>query len=231
MYCINCGVKLADTEKECPLCKTKVYHPDFVKISAKALYPLNNKPPKVRSSKILQIMLTAIFVIISVTVLLIDLQINDSILWSGFVSGALMLIYLFWVLPSWFKNANPVIFAPCDFAAIILYLLYVNLATGGNWFLSFAFPVAGGIGIIICTLITLVRYLPKGRLYIVGGSLIAFGGFMLLTEFLLNMTFGIVKFIGWSFYPLSTLGIIGALLIFIAIYRPARELMERKFFI
>ena len=39
------------------------------------------------------------------------------------------------------------------------------------------------------------------------------------------------RFLGWSIYPLVSLGMIGAFLIFLAIYRPARELMERKFFI
>ena len=30
MYCVNCGVKLAPTESVCPLCGTRVYHPDLV---------------------------------------------------------------------------------------------------------------------------------------------------------------------------------------------------------
>ena len=29
MYCIKCGVELADSEKVCPLCGTRVYHPDI----------------------------------------------------------------------------------------------------------------------------------------------------------------------------------------------------------
>ena len=28
MYCVNCGVKLADTEQFCPLCGVKALHPD-----------------------------------------------------------------------------------------------------------------------------------------------------------------------------------------------------------
>ena len=37
MYCIKCGVKLADTEKKCPLCGTVVYHPEFPPQNAKEL--------------------------------------------------------------------------------------------------------------------------------------------------------------------------------------------------
>ena len=30
MYCIKCGAKLESSEKICPLCETKVYHPDIL---------------------------------------------------------------------------------------------------------------------------------------------------------------------------------------------------------
>lgn len=39
MYCVNCGVKLEDTEKRCPLCQTVCYHPDILRPAAKPLYP------------------------------------------------------------------------------------------------------------------------------------------------------------------------------------------------
>ena len=29
MYCIKCGVELADSERVCPLCGTRVFHPDL----------------------------------------------------------------------------------------------------------------------------------------------------------------------------------------------------------
>jgi len=39
MYCVNCGVKLSDTEKRCPLCQTAVYHPELPRKEAEPLYP------------------------------------------------------------------------------------------------------------------------------------------------------------------------------------------------
>ena len=44
MYCINCGVKLSDTEKKCPLCGTEVYHPTLKQGDASPLYPKNRNP-------------------------------------------------------------------------------------------------------------------------------------------------------------------------------------------
>jgi hypothetical protein len=135
------------------------------------------------------------------------------------------------VLPLWFRKANPVIFVPCDFLATGLYLFYVNFATSGNWFMTFALPLTGGICLIVTTVVTLLRYVPKGGLYTLGGASIALGGLMLLMEWMTMITFHVSKFFGWSLYPLIALVILGGLLIFLAICRPARQTLERKFFI
>jgi trk system potassium uptake protein TrkH len=52
-------------------------------------------------------------------------------------------------------------------------------------FLDFAFPVVGGICLITCTVVTLMYYLRRGKLYILGGAFMALGAFMLLVEFLM----------------------------------------------
>lgn len=230
MYCVNCGVKLADSEKKCPLCATTVYHPDIPRPEGSSLYPKDRYPSTEVKPKAAQGVILFLFLSPMITTLLIDLRVNQSVTWSGYVSGALLLFYVTVVLPGWFRDPNPVIFVPCDFVAIGLYLLYINLATGGSWFMSFAFPVVGGIGLIVTAVVTLLRYLRRGRLYIFGGAFIALGAFMLLMEFLLVLTFH-GNFVGWSIYPLSALVLLGGFLIYLAIDHSAREMMERKLFI
>ena len=39
MYCIKCGVELADSEKVCPLCGTRVFHPDLPRAQGEPPYP------------------------------------------------------------------------------------------------------------------------------------------------------------------------------------------------
>jgi len=107
--------------------------------------------------------------------------------------------------------------------------LYINLATGGNWFLSFALPVVGGICLITCTVVTLIYYLRKGRLYILGGAFMVSGVFALLVEFLMKLTFE-VQFIGWSIYPLVVLFLFGGLMILVATDSMVRDMIERKLF-
>lgn len=231
MYCINCGVKLADTEKRCPLCGTVVFHPELNRPEAEPLYPQDQVPvPKV-NSRIANVIATAAFLLPILITLLCDLQMNGGVTWSGFVIGGLVVGYVILVLPTWFRKPNPVIFVPCGFVAVGLYLLYINLATGGHWFLSFAFPVVGAVGLIVTTVVTLLRYVRRGRLYVFGGAAIALGAFMPVMELLMNLTFHFQRFKWWSLYPMIPLVLLGGVLIFLAAYRPARESMERKFFI
>ena len=229
MYCINCGVKLADTEKKCPLCNTVVYHPDIKQSPSQPLYPKNKMPLSTSTPKVLNGVIIILFLIPMLVCFLSDIQFNRHLDWFGFVAGALLVAYVAFALPLWFKKPNPVIFVPCAFVAAALYALYINLETGGKWFLSFAFPVIGGVCLITCTVITLFKYLQKGKLYILGGAFIAFGAFMLLVEFLMVITFK-MGFIGWSVYPLVVLVLIGAVHIYLAINASAREMMERKLF-
>ena len=188
MYCVNCGVRLADTEKVCPLCGVTAYHPDLPREKGESLYPSQRQPEPQVNSRIALIVITTLVLLINAIIILVDVQSSGKLLWSGYVSGALGLLYICIALPCWFKKPNPVIFVPCGFAAAALYLLYINLETGGHWFLSFAFPVTGGICLIVTAVVTLLRYVRKGSLYVIGGALMALGAFMPLVEFLLHMS-------------------------------------------
>ena len=229
MYCINCGVGLADTEKKCPLCGTEVFHPTLKREEAEPLYPEGRLPKPQANSKAVNGLFIILFFIPVLICFLADLQRDGALNWFGFAAGGLMLGYIVLALPLWFRRPNPVIFVPCDFAAVLLYLLYIDLVCNGGWFLGFAFPAVGTLALIVCAAVALVKYLHRGRLYVFGGAFIALGGLMLLVEFLVGCTFG-VPFIGWSVYPLAALSLLGGALIYLAANRSAREVMERKLF-
>lgn len=231
MYCVNCGVKLADTEKCCPLCQTVVFHPDLVQKDVAPLYPEELGPNLPVDSSVVRIVVATAYLLAILVSLVCDLQTGGELTWSGYVIGGLLLSYVVIMLPLWFSDPNPVIFVPCDFAAAALYLLYIDLFTGGQWFLSFAFPVTGFLGLLVTTVVVLRRYIRRGRLYVFGGAIMALGAFMPVMELLLSITFSKVSFIGWCFYPLIALGLIGGMLLLLAICRPARHAVARRFFI
>lgn len=229
MYCVNCGVKLADTEKTCPLCNAVAVRPEFKQQPTRPLYPSNRLPKPGSGSKALSGAILILYLIPLAVCFFADYQFNDELDWFGYAAGALILGYIAFALPLWFRKPNPVVFVPCNFVATAIYLLYIDLATDGSWFLSFALPVTGVVCLITCTVVTLLYYLKKGKLYIIGGALIALGGAMLLIEFLMSITFPI-GFMGWSVYPLTVFVLFGGFLIYLAINRVTREMMERKLF-
>ena len=227
MYCIKCGVELADSEKVCPLC---VFHPDLPRAQGEPPYPPQEqaRPEEVSHTGALFV-LTVLLALPAVLSILCDWRVNGRIVWSGYSVGGAALLYVMVVLPLWFRRPNPVIFVPVDFAAIGLYLLYINFATGGHWFLSFAFPTVGCIGLIVTAVVALTRYTSGGDLFIYGGAMILLGGLSVLVEFFMKITFGTRMFL-WSLYPLSAFFIIGMMLIVIGICRPLRESLKKKLF-
>ena len=230
MYCAKCGVKLAATEHSCPLCGTRA-HPDLWQQVETPMYPRQKQPEVHVSSRNIMLLVTMLFVLPAVICLQCDLLVTGELSWSGYVISALLTIYVCGVLPAWFRKPNPVIFVPCGFAAVGVMLLYISLATKGGWFLSFAFPVTGFVCLVVTAVVALLRYVRRGSLYVYGGALCALGAFMPLMGFLVNLTFFEPAFALWSLYPMTPLLLLGGMLIFLAICRPARETMQRKFFI
>lgn len=94
--------------------------------------------------------LTFFLAMAAVVTLRVCLHVYGNIGWSGYSMLGIALFYIIVILPLWFRNPNPMIFIPIDHAAVGGYLFYICFATGGNWFLSFAFPIVA----LLCLLIT-----------------------------------------------------------------------------
>lgn len=232
MYCINCGIELSEGQKICPVCQTRVYHPDLKKSDALPTYPRKAFKSEEINIRGLLFVITLLHLLPIIFAVIFDYNLNGKIDWTFYVVGSVVLLYVSAVLPMWFKNANPVIFTPCAFLTLIGFLCYINYSVDGDWFLTFAFPVAFAVGLLTTAVITLFKYLKRGRLYIAGGAFI-FGGILtVMIEFLLHLTFNIQHdgFV-WSLYPLVALGIIGIGLIVIEIVKPFKESLKKIFFL
>ena len=231
MYCINCGVKLGDTEVKCPLCGVVVYHPDLRRPEADPLYPRQRYPAEQVASRAAQIVVTTLMAIALLTTLYIDYQIHAAVTWSGFAAGGILIAYVLLVLPSWFKHLKLLVYIPGVTASVALYLLYIDHVTQGGWFFCFALPVTAYVGAMLTVQVYLLSRRRDMALTILGGGFIALGFLMILMEHLIFHVFQRERFVGWSVYPLISLALFGAMLIFLAVNRRAREKMERKFFI
>lgn len=231
MYCIKCGVELTDGQTVCPVCATRVYHPDVEVKDAPPTYPKKDFESEEFNRKGILFVVTIISLLVAALTVMFNISLSDEISWGGFVAGGVGVFYVCVIFPLWFKRTTPAIFVPCGFASILLYLLYINLQTGGHWFMSFAFPVVGALGLLITAITTVFHYVRRGRLYTVGAGLIGLGIWTLLIELFIHLTFPLPEHVIWSPYSCATFMVFGLMLIVIRIVKPFHESLRRIFYV
>ena len=230
MYCVKCGVKLSDGQKICPLCETKVYHPDFLKID-NPTFPKKEFASEAINRTVILFVITIISLLPMFLPLIMEWVLTHTVSWSGYVTGGVLLGYILVVLPLWFRHPTPAVFVPLDFVAILAYVLFIDLQNHGRWFLSFAFPVVGALGIIVTVTAVLLYYLKRGKLYVWGATLIALGLWTVLIEGMIYLTFDVKGIVSWSLCTLISLAVLGFLLLLIAIIKPWKESLRKIFYI
>ena len=216
MYCVYCGVRLQDGVPECPLCHTKVTAAPVPEHLKESSYPDRYPRAEKQSGKILALgLVTVILVAAALGCLIFCLKSTGKVGWSGIAALGMVLGWVWTILPMLFRRWRPMIFLPIDFACLGGYLLYICLNTGGNWFLSFAFPM--------------MRYIVQGRLRLMSLLVIAIGLSFMLVEFFQHITFGTPMFV-WSLYCVSVFCLIGLFLFIASFIPPLRAALRRTFF-
>ena len=227
MYCVKCGVKLQDGVSRCPLCGTPVWDPDS--LQAEHSYPDTLPRHSREPGRPLAVSMTLICVIAAAVILTVCFRLYGQLRWGGCALGGILLFYIVFILPAWFRHPHGEVFLPVDFLAAGLLALYICLRTGGHWFMRFAFPVLGMACILCEALLCLLKYVRRGRLWIFGGFLLLSGGFCVLTELFQHICFGSPMF-RWSLYALIGFGAAGMFLLLAGMIRPMRQALEKRFF-
>lgn len=230
MYCVKCGVKLDSALNKCPLCGIPIWVPESEITESGSFSDIYPPKKKKNERKIAAVTMTVISALAVIALLLICFNLYGWLRWGGYPVLGIALFYVTFILPLWFKKPNPVIFIPVSHAAAGGYLLYICLATGGSWFLSFAFPITIMSCLLFTAIVSLLRYVRGGRLYIFGGGILLTGMFSMLIELFQYITFH-TPMVFWSLYIIGSCFVFGMFLILAGIIRPMREYLERKFFI
>ena len=234
MYCIKCGVELGDSEEKCPLCGLIPYHPELSKnrkVKNKPYPDTIAKPQRSFKRVSVMLMVSWLTAILLLTLMLVDYSLNHDMMWSKYVMISIVLFYILVFLPQWFKRPNSVVFVSIDMIAITGFLALICLFVKGSWFLTFALPMMIFATVISVGVVTLIKYVRKGYLYIAGGSFILLGIAMVVMEILINITFNIKNYLVWSYIPLIILALTGLFFIVVAIVKPFREALYKIFFV
>lgn len=232
-YCVNCGVELADYEKQCPLCHTKVINPNLISQNvSERLYPEVPPPKEKQVSPSIILALTAIILMLPIAICtIVDFKTNSDLLWSGYVVSSCFLLYSFICASLLVNKVSVVLTEFFDFTAILIFLLYINYTAEQNWYFNFALPIVlyTAISVIV---ITLCAKLTKiSGMSLCGVSLILLGILTVIIELLISNTFfKKIQFI-WSYYPFIALSIFAAIILFIDRNKPLKRRLAKKFFI
>lgn len=173
-YCVNCGVELADSEKHCPLCDTEVINPNRP-WTGEGYRPYPSDIDSMMEHidrRYIASLLTSILIIPVFVTLVCNLAYGGVITWSAYVMGAAVMLFVWFILPFYFKSYKLLIFLALDCLSIILYLLFINLVVNKvNWF----FPVGLPISLCFSVLLLISAWLFRrgnGQLLLVRLSII-----------------------------------------------------------
>ena len=89
-YCVNCGVKLKNSEKKCPLCNTKVINPNKMDAEYEPVYSSKVENFKKINYKYLSKIIILILMITSFLILLLDYVSSGTITWSLYVVASIL---------------------------------------------------------------------------------------------------------------------------------------------
>ncbi|MBQ8839993.1 MAG: hypothetical protein IJ004_01515 [Clostridia bacterium] len=252
MYCIKCGVELSKGQTICPICETKVYHPDIEPEEVAPKYPLKPLKTEITSKHGFLAILSACFFITALFLLLADLlilgwesshQINEwwewwlaplnyHIEWSHYLVGAMLVIYASLVVPSWFKKFYSVLCASMVFGSSIIYILFISWITEGWWwFLPFALPTIGFLGLITIASIIICEFLPGYRLVCIGIAFLLVSGFVIALEILINLVFKGSIYVIWSPFVAVVLFAVSVILLCCAFIPSFRASLKKLFFL
>jgi len=232
-YCVNCGVELAESEKYCPLCRTEVLNPRSpYREPAELPYPKQVESIASHLDRRFFASIATFVLLIPVFITIIcDLLSGGGLSWSAYVIGALAILFVWVVMPFYFKKYNYPFFLAADCLIVLLYLLLIERMGGGRWFLRLGMPIT--LGVTVCVTALAVIYTLKNRVsYLMKAActLFAAGLLVVFIELVIRLDQGGGIVFRWSPYALIPCVLLGLMAIVVSRRKNLREEIRRRLF-
>ncbi len=142
-YCVNCGVELETSLRECPLCHTPVINPmEAGKDATPSPYPTDKGQVEEVRRKDLGILLSVVLSATAVTCLLLNLLVFDHSLWSLLVIGICICLFVFTFPMVYYSKMPPAVSLLADGIAVAVYLYMIAYLTPSTaWFWQLGLPI------------------------------------------------------------------------------------------
>ncbi len=216
-YCVRCGVELETGTPACPLCHTRVMDPAAEGSSPGA----PSQPERVEAvidridrayGRRLSIILLLVPVI---TVSFLDILGGFAMTWSPYVTGALLCLYCWFLVPVFYKFRRPYAYVALNTLALCAYLFMIALMNNGlGWFVRLALPLVVLVGLAILGLFWSFRRVSLPMLNRVSLGLAVIGLFLIGLETFTDLWSRGYVHINWSIYAAIPLLVIALMCVY-----------------
>lgn len=230
-YCVNCGVELDATAKECVLCNTPVYNPKEMEKSTDAKTPFPKEKGQVEAvkRKDLGILFSVMMLATALACGIVNAFIFKGSLWSLAVIGVCGLLWVV-LIPALIYVRQPVYLSILwDGVAVAVYLYLLTFLTAGNqWFWGLALPIVLLVTVIAEVFALCVKKLPKSflteSLYTLSAIALLCLGLEILID--LHLHDGISLF--WSAVVVTVCVVLDVMVITMLSLRRLRDAVRRR---
>ena len=181
-YCVECGVKLDESLKICPLCHTPVYHPNLLKQTEFIRQPFAEKKGEVEPmlKRDVGALLSIVLGSTSVACFVLNLLVFDHSPWSIPVIGACIMLWILFCPRMFFPKFPFSLNLIVSGISIIIYEYALTfLVNSDHWFYALALPI---------TVLSLILIGIMGLLYhFVSKSLISTALYLFVTAGILSV--------------------------------------------
>ncbi len=230
-YCVNCGVELEQSERQCPLCGVEVINPKQPhRDIAPRPYPERLDPINARLNKRFAATIISIAIAFpAVLTLVINYIYKGSAGWGAYVASSLVLLWFFivplflWTRLTFLKAVLPGLFA---LAAYFRYLEHLH--PGNGWFMRLALPITALTALFVIVIGLLIERRILKSYYAAAAVFVAVAIIVVAVEYLSEIyAFGSVK-LQWSLYAAIPSLAAAALSLAVARRRSWRDRVNRR---
>lgn len=237
-YCVNCGVRLGDAERKCPLCGVQVinpvrpYDPD-----APHPHPLpdGSAMPRTRfDRRTIAFVISCALALPGLLCVAVDLIYGNPLDWSLYVVGAVVTVWVFFALPLLHTRVEarergllPILIP--DAVALLTYLWVIErLASPDEWFVLLALPIAGTFCLLVIVMGLLIERRKLRGLYALVGILLSIAVLVVVIEIATELNIDRSVRITWSLFAVIPAVVLSGILLFLGRSRAFREDVSRK---
>ena len=230
-YCVNCGVELDASAKECLLCNTPVLNPKELEKVARAVPPFPTEKGTVEpvKRKDLGILVSMVVLATAVTCGILNGFVFRGNLWSLAVIGVCIILWVI-LIPAVIYTKQPVYVSLLfDGLAVVAYLYMLTFLSGTNrWFFGLGVPITVLVTVIAECFTLCVRKLPRSfltvALYLFTAIGLLCGGLEILIDRYVSGTI----MLSWSAVVLTVTVILDIAVITMLSRRRLRNAVRRR---